>query len=614
MDCPIGQISREVILHSMVIFSMLKHDILIIGGGLAGLRAAIELSGKCDAAILCKTYPNEAHSTEAQGGINAAINQKDNWQDHAYDTAYGGDFLNDQDAVEVLCSDAPRVINELVEFGVNFNKTKEGAIAQRAFGAQKFHRTCFAADRTGHALLHSLYKKAIELGVVVYNEWQVVALSVKNKKINGVIAVDRANGEFTSIQAKAVILATGGAGRVYGKTTNPANTGDGIAIAYNAGAGIMDMEMVQFHPTTIRGTNKLLSEAARGEGAYLINAKGERFMKRYAPDKMELASRDVVSRAEATEIMQGRGVLGDSVYLDFRHLDPEIIMSRVPDIRKNALDLLGIDIIHDPVPVQPGQHYTMAGVATDIDCKTDIPGLFAAGECACVSVHGANRLGGNSLMETLVFGRRAGMSALAYAKNSSFDAVDGKLIKQEEQRAKVWIENSKEFESFAPQSKSIENSKNSELMPRDIRIKMGKVMDDFVGPFRDGKMLETAKKEIAKLKKEYENVAVTERSSVFNAELQAAYEVSFMLELAECIVASAMHRTESRGAHTRTDYPKRDDKNWLKHIVCYKQEAIGSRQDGSRVEAVGGRVEGGGPRIVYRDVKITKWKPVERKY
>jgi len=560
----------------------MKHDILIIGGGLAGLRAAIELRGKCDAAILCKTYPNEAHSTEAQGGINAAINPKDNWQDHAYDTVYGGDFLNDQDAVEVLCSDAPRVINELVEFGVNFNRTKEGEIAQRPFGAQRFNRTCFAADRTGHALLHSLYKKAIELGINVYNEFQVVALSTSQKRISGVIAINRANGEFTAIQAKAVILATGGAGRVYGKTTNPDNTGDGIAIAYNAGAGIMDMEMVQFHPTTIRGTNKLLSEAARGEGAYLINAKGERFMKRYAPDKMELASRDVVSRAEATEIMQGRGVLGDSVYLDFRHLDKEIIMSRVPDIRKNALDLLGIDIIHDPVPVQPGQHYTMAGIATDVDCKTEIAGLFAAGECACVSVHGANRLGGNSLMETLVFGRRAGISALNYAKNASFDAIDDKLLKQEELRAKKWTD----------------NSKKSELMPRDIRLKMGKIMDDFVGPFRDAKMLETARKEIAKLKKDFENVAVTEHSDVFNAELQAAYEVSFMLELAECVVASAMHRTESRGAHTRTDYPKRDDK-WLKHILCYCN---------------GPSAMNHGPRLAYRDVKITKWKPVERKY
>ncbi|MBI5227490.1 FAD-dependent oxidoreductase [Candidatus Micrarchaeota archaeon] len=562
---------------------MLKHDVLIIGGGLAGLRAAIELKGKCDAAVICKTYPDQAHSTEAQGGINAAIDKADRYEDHAYDTVYGSDYLADQDAVEVLCSDAPRVINEMSEFGVNFNRTTDGKIAQRAFGAQKFHRTCFAADRTGHALIYSLYKKALELGVHVHNEWQVVALATKAGKVTGVIALDRANGQFLPISAKAVIFATGGAGRVYGKTTNPENTGDGIAIAYNAGAEIMDMEMVQFHPTTIRGTNKLLSEAARGEGAYLINSKGERFMKKYAPEKMELASRDVISRAEAMEIKEGRGVLGDSVYLDFRHLDKETVMSRVPDIRKNAIELLGIDILHEPVPVQPGQHYTMAGIATDVDCKSSIAGLFAAGECACVSVHGANRLGGNSLMETLVFGRRTGISVLAYIQKRSFGEVDGKLVKEEEARAKKWMD----------------NTKNSELMPRDIRLRMGKLMDEEVGPFRDENMLKNAISEIKKLKKEFANVVVSEHSSVFNHELRAAYETFFMLDLAQCTAVSALNRTESRGAHTRTDYPKRDDKNWLKHIICTKGK---------------GNEEGSGPVLSYRDVKITRFKPEERKY
>jgi succinate dehydrogenase / fumarate reductase flavoprotein subunit len=552
---------------------MLKHDIVIVGGGLAGLRAAIELNGKADCAVICKTYPNLAHSTQAQGGINAAINPRDNWTDHAYDTCYGGDYLSDQDAVEVLCSEAPKVIEELVGYGVNFNRTEDGSIAQRAFGAQKFNRTCFAADRTGHALLHSLYRKAIELGVIVYNEWQVVSLIKKGGRVSGIVALDMADGQFKAIATKALIMASGGAGRVYGKTTNPENTGDGIAIAYNAGAGIMDMEMVQFHPTTLRGSNKLLSEAARGEGAYLINVKGERFMKRYAPDKMELASRDVVSRAEATEIMEGRGVLGDSVYLDFRHLDPEIINTRVPDIRKNALDLVGIDITKDPVPVQPGQHYTMAGIATNIDCETGIAGLFAAGECACVSVHGANRLGGNSLMETFVFGRRAGTSALKFVKGKSFEPVGETLTKIEEERAGRWM-------------------KNKGRLVRDIRSDMGRTMDDRVGPFRDAKMLEQAKNNIAKMKKE--PIAVSEHSHVFNAELQAAYELWFMLDLAECTIQSAIDRKESRGAHTRTDYPKRDDRNWLKHIVCTKGD--------------------GGPLLSYRPVKITGWKPVERHY
>ncbi|HSB46554.1 MAG TPA: FAD-binding protein [Candidatus Bilamarchaeum sp.] len=552
---------------------MLRHDIVIVGAGLAGLRAAIELNRKADCAIICKTYPNLAHSTEAQGGINAAIDPDDSWQDHAYDTCYGGDYLNDQDAVEALCSDAPRVIEELVGYGVNFNRTKSGMIAQRAFGAQKFNRTCFAADRTGHALLHSLYRQAISLGVTIYNEWQAVSLVKKGGRVSGIVALDMADGEFKAVAAKAVILASGGAGRVYGKTTNPENTGDGIAIAYNAGAPIMDMEMVQFHPTTLRGSNKLLSEAARGEGAYLINAKGERFMKRYAPDKMELASRDVVSRAEATEIMEGRGVLGDSVYLDFRHLEPELINTRLPDIRKNALELVGIDITKEPVPVQPGQHYTMAGISTDTECKTQIQGLFAAGECACISVHGANRLGGNSLMETFVFGRRAAASALRFIKGKAFEPIGETVTKIEEERAARWM-------------------KNEGRLVRHLRFELGKAMDDFAGPFRDGAMLGKAREAVARLKKE--PIAVSEHSHVFNAELQAAYELWFMLDLAQCTVASAMDRKESRGAHSRTDFPKRDDRNWLKHILCTKAED--------------------GPALSYRPVSITRWKPVERHY
>ena len=571
-------ILRSVILKIEVGADMLKHEIIIVGGGLAGLRAAVELNGKCDVAIFCKRYPNEAHSSQAQGGINAAINPKDKWEDHAYDTIYGADFLADQDAVEVLCKDAPRVINEMVEFGVNFTRTESGEIAQRPFGGQRFIRTCFAADRTGHSLLYSLYKKALELGVRVYNEWQIVALATSQKQITGVVAIDRSNGQFVPIQSKAVIFATGGAGRVYGKTTNPENTGEGIGIAYQIGAGIMDMEMVQFHPTTLTGPNVLLSEASRGEGAHLINSKGERFMKNYAPEKMELAPRDIVSRSIAREIQAGRGIDGDSVYLDYRHLDKEIIMSKLPDMRQKGIELVGVDILHNPIKIQPGQHYTMAGVATDVNCKTEVDGLFAAGECACVSVHGANRLGGNSLMETLVFGRRAGISALDYIKNKNFESIDQKLVQKEEKRAKDWIN----------------NSKKTELMPRNIRIKMGKVMDDFVGPFRDAKMLETAIKKIHELKKEFSKVAVTEYSNVFNFELQSAYETMFMLELAECTAMSAIHRTESRGAHFRTDYPKRDDKNWLKHIVCHSSE--------------------NGPKLSYRKVKLGIFEPVERHY
>ncbi len=555
----------------------MRHDVVIVGGGLAGLRAAIELRGKCDAAVICKGYPNEAHSTQAQGGINAAIDPGDDVEKHIYDTVYGGDFLSDQDSAEILCRDAPRVIEELLEYGVSFSRKADGKVAQRAFGAMSFNRTCYAADRTGHALIHSLYRRALELGVHFYDEWQAVAIAKDGGRASGVVAIDKASGGFVPVQAKAVILATGGAGRIYGKTTNPENTGDGIALAYEAGAAIMDMEMIQFHPTTLRGSNKLLSEAARGEGAYLLNSKGERFMKGYAHDKMELASRDVVTRAEAMEIKEGRGVLGDSVYIDFRHLDPEVIMTRVPDMRKNALELLGIDLLREPVPVQPGQHYTMAGIATDNDCRSGISGLFAAGECACVSVHGANRLGGNSLMETLVFGRRAGISALAYIAGKDFGEIGQGAVAKEEKRKKEWIANT---------------GKKGARMPREIRMEMGKAMDDHAGPFRDASSLEAGRKALDALRKE--TVMVSEHSGVFNAELEAAYELSFMLELAGCIVESALARKESRGAHFRTDFPERDDRNWLKHITCERGAE--------------------GPKLGYRDVRVTRFKPVARHY
>ncbi|HLC69290.1 MAG TPA: FAD-dependent oxidoreductase [Candidatus Bilamarchaeaceae archaeon] len=555
-----------------------KHDVLIVGGGLAGMRAALELQGKCDVAVLCKTYPNLAHSTQAQGGINAAIHPKDNWKDHFYDTVFGGDYLTDQDAAEVLCSDAPRAIHEMEKWGTPFTRTEDGKIAQRAFGGQRFKRTCFAADRTGHALVHTLYNHVIEKGVKIYDEHIALALLAENRQIAGVLAMDISDTSFRIFQTKAVILATGGAGRVYGKTTNPENTGDGIAIAYRAGLPIMDMEMIQFHPTTLIRSNKLLSEAARGEGAYLINVKGERFMKRYAPDKMELAPRDIVSRAITKEIMEGRGVNGDSVHLDFRHMDPDYVMKRLPDMHKNALELSGIDLLKDPVPVQSGQHYTMAGIACNTDAETGLSGLFVAGECANVSVHGANRLGGNSLMETLVFGRRAGKNALKYIKRKTFSRPSDTKEKLHEKKFRQWM---------AP--------KKDEFSARVLRIEMGAIMDTFVGPYRDGNMLKGAVQKISGLRSRFdENIRVMESAKAFNAELRDAVELDFMLDLAYAIAYSALHRTESRGAHYRTDYPERDDKNWLKHILLYR----------TAVE----------PRIAYRPVKITRLQPKERKY
>ena len=335
----------------------------------------------------------------------------------------------------------------------------------------------------------------------------------------------------------------------------------------------MDMEMIQFHPTTLRGSNRLLSEAARGEGAHLINSSGERFMKRYAPEKMELASRDVVTRAEAMEIREGRGVLGNSVYIDFRHLDPETIKTKMPEMRKNALELLGIDLIREPVPVQPAQHYTMGGVVTDADGRSGLSGLFAAGECSCVSVHGANRLGGNSLMDTLVFGKRSGAAALKYVKGRVFQAPAPQATKKEEDRAAAWM-------------------KDAGRSPREIRMDMGRLMDDLAGPFRDAAMLGKAQEGLTRLARE--KMALGEHDRVFNAELQEAYEVLFMLALARCIVLSAVTRTESRGAHFRTDHPKRDDRNWLKHIVCRRSES--------------------GPELGFQDVRMTRWKPVERSY
>ncbi|HNV31926.1 MAG TPA: FAD-binding protein, partial [Nitrospira sp.] len=383
---------------------MITHDILIVGAGLAGMRAAIAAPPDLNVALLSKVHPVRSHSVAAQGGINAAIGEQDSWEAHAYDTAKGGLYLGDQDAIEAMCREAPQDILELERMGVIFSRTPEGRIAQRPFGGAGFPRTCYAADRTGHALLHAMYEQLMKRRCRVYEEWYVTALLVEQGRCCGVVAWDLVHGGLQVLRAKAVILATGGSGRVFSTSTNAViNTGDGMALAYRAGLPLEDMEFVQFHPTTLKDTGILITEGARGEGGYLLNTLGERFMKRYAPEQMELATRSTVSLAIGQEIQEGRGVDG-CVLLDLRHLGRARILERLPQIRELALEFAGLDPIETPIPIRPGAHYQMGGVKTNAWGETDLPGLFAAGECACVSVHGANRLGGNSLLETIVFG------------------------------------------------------------------------------------------------------------------------------------------------------------------------------------------------------------------
>jgi succinate dehydrogenase / fumarate reductase, flavoprotein subunit len=557
-----------------------KHDVLVVGAGCAGMRAAIAaFDAGADVAMVSKLHPTRSHSGAAEGGINAALGNaaEDSPEIHAYDTVKGSDYIGDQDAIEVFCEEAPGDIYQLEHWGAFFSRRDDGKLAQRPFGAAGSPRTVFAADITGHVLIQVLYEQVVKREIKVYEEFFAWKLVENDGRCQGVIAWDLLNGGLKTIGGKTVVLATGGAGRVYRTTTNAyACTGDGMAMALRLGLPLKDREFMQFHPTTLYPTGILLTEGCRGEGAYLINSEGERFMKRYAPNAMELASRDVVSRSEQTEIDEGRGING-SIFLDMRHLGADRIIERLPGSRELSMTFAGLDPIHDPIPVRPGAHYHMGGVDTDNDGLTELTGLYAAGEAACVSIHGANRLGGNSLMETIVFGRRAGSAAAEWAlTNTTIDVPES--VQRDAERELQQLLDRTEGER-----------------PWKIREELGKSMGENMAVFRREEQMLAQIEIVEGLRERYPNVLVEDKGTVFNNDLTQALELGYVLDLAACMVQAGVARKESRGAHARPhDYPTRDDENFMKHSIT--------------------RWVDGGPELSYKEVRVTKWQPEVRKY